>query len=89
MSRVFLAEERALRRRVVIKVLAPEIAHDVSAGRLAREILLSSQLQHPNIVPIFTGGTPFHFVTDGIHAALKRATEAAQGKDVRRGERTR
>jgi hypothetical protein len=23
------------------------------------------------------------FVTDGIHAALKRAKEAAQGKDVR------
>jgi len=31
------------------------------------------------------GGTAFHFVTDGIHAALKRATEAAQGKDVRLG----
>ena len=31
------------------------------------------------------GGTTFHFVTDGIHAALKRAKEAAQGKDVRIG----
>jgi dihydrofolate reductase len=31
------------------------------------------------------GGTIFHFVTDGIHAALKRATEAANGKDVRLG----
>jgi dihydrofolate reductase len=31
------------------------------------------------------GGTTFHFVTDGIHAALKRATEAAHGKDVRLG----
>ena len=31
------------------------------------------------------GGTTFHFVTDGIHAALGRATEAAQGKDVRLG----
>jgi dihydrofolate reductase len=29
------------------------------------------------------GGTTFHFVTDGMHAALKRATEAAQGKDIR------
>lgn len=27
------------------------------------------------------GGTTFHFVTDGIHAALKRATEAANGQD--------
>lgn len=31
------------------------------------------------------GGTIFHFVTDGIHAALKRATEAANGRDVRLG----
>ena len=31
------------------------------------------------------GGTTFHFVTDGIHAALARATEAAGGKDVRLG----
>lgn len=31
------------------------------------------------------GGTTFHFVTDGIHAALKRATAVANGKDVRLG----
>lgn len=31
------------------------------------------------------GGTTFHFVTDGIEAALQRATEAADGKDVRVG----
>lgn len=31
------------------------------------------------------GGTTFHFVTDGIHAALNRAKEAAQGKDIRIG----
>jgi dihydrofolate reductase len=31
------------------------------------------------------GGTTFHFVTEGIDAALKRAKEAAQGKDVRLG----
>lgn len=31
------------------------------------------------------GGTVFHFVTDGIHAALKRATEAAGSRDVRLG----
>jgi len=28
------------------------------------------------------GGTTFHFVTDGIHRALERATAAANGKDV-------
>ena len=31
------------------------------------------------------GGTTFHFVTDGIEAALKQARAAAQGKDVRIG----
>jgi dihydrofolate reductase len=31
------------------------------------------------------GGTTFHFVTGGIHEALARAQEAAQGKDVRIG----
>jgi dihydrofolate reductase len=31
------------------------------------------------------GGTVFHFVTDGIEAALQKAREAAGGKDVRVG----
>jgi dihydrofolate reductase len=31
------------------------------------------------------GGTTFHFVTDGLESALKKAKEAAQGKDVRIG----
>jgi dihydrofolate reductase len=31
------------------------------------------------------GGTTFHFVTDGIHPALERARDAANGLDVRLG----
>ena len=31
------------------------------------------------------GGTVFHFVTDGIHAALQKAKDAAEGRDVRLG----
>jgi dihydrofolate reductase len=31
------------------------------------------------------GGTTFYFVTDGLASALKKAKEAAQGKDVRIG----
>jgi dihydrofolate reductase len=31
------------------------------------------------------GGTVFHFVTEGIHAALQRAREAAGGRDIRLG----
>jgi dihydrofolate reductase len=40
---------------------------------------------HPRAAIPMAGGTTFHFVTDGIEAALKRATEAAAGKDVRLG----
>jgi dihydrofolate reductase len=31
------------------------------------------------------GGTTFYFVTDGIASALRQATDAAKGKDVRLG----
>ncbi len=31
------------------------------------------------------GGTIFHFVTDGIHSALRQAMAAAKGKDIRLG----
>lgn len=34
---------------------------------------------------VMAGGTTFHFVTGGIHEALERAREAANGKDVRVG----
>jgi dihydrofolate reductase len=40
---------------------------------------------HPRPSITMDGGTVFHFVADGIHAALARATEAADGKDVRVG----
>ena len=56
MSRVFVAEERALGRRVVIKVLPPEAVADVSAERFRLEIQLVARLQHPNIVPLFAAG---------------------------------
>ena len=34
---------------------------------------------------VMEGGTIFHFVTDGIEAALARATEVANEKDIRLG----
>jgi dihydrofolate reductase len=40
---------------------------------------------HPRAPLEMEGGTVFHFVTDGIHAALERAREAAGGRDVRIG----
>lgn len=40
---------------------------------------------HPRADLVMKGGTTFHFVTDGIEAALARAKEAAGGRDVRIG----
>jgi eukaryotic-like serine/threonine-protein kinase len=61
MSRVFVAEETALGRRVVLKVLPPETAAGVSVERFKREISLAARLQHPHIVPLHTAG-----VADGL-----------------------
>jgi dihydrofolate reductase len=41
--------------------------------------------RHPRASIDMAGGTTFHFVTDGIHAALERAVGAANGQDVRLG----
>ena len=56
MSRVFIAEERALGRRVVVKVLSPDLAAGVNVERFRREIQLTARLQHPHIVPILSAG---------------------------------
>ncbi|MDW2983029.1 MAG: dihydrofolate reductase family protein [Rhodanobacter sp.] len=40
---------------------------------------------HPRHSLRMAGGTEFHFVTDGIEAALRQAREAADGLDVRLG----
>ena len=37
---------------------------------------------YPRASITMDGGTTFHFVTDGIHEALKRAIDAANGQDI-------
>lgn len=56
MARVFVAEERRLRRRVVVKVLASDVAAEISTSRFEREIEFAAQLQHPQIVPLLAAG---------------------------------
>ena len=41
--------------------------------------------RHPRASIAMAGGTTFHFVTDGIEAALRRAADAAGGRDIRLG----
>jgi serine/threonine-protein kinase len=57
MSRVFAANEMALGRTVVIKVLSPELAASLSTERFEREIRLAARLQHPSIVPLLNAGS--------------------------------
>ena len=57
MSRVFVAREEALGRRVVVKVLAPALVEGLSAERFAREVRLAAALQEPHIVPVLAAGT--------------------------------
>ena len=56
MALVFVGEDHDLERKVVIKVLPPELAATVSAERFRREILTVARLQHPHIVPILKAG---------------------------------
>jgi eukaryotic-like serine/threonine-protein kinase len=56
MSRVFVAREQTLGRDVVIKVLPPDMAADVSVERFQREIQVAAGLQHPLIVPVISAG---------------------------------
>ncbi|WP_309673117.1 protein kinase, partial [Gemmatimonas sp.] len=56
MSRVFVAEELALGRRVVLKVLPPDMAATVNTDRFRREVQFVARLQHPHIVPVLATG---------------------------------
>jgi hypothetical protein len=57
MSRVFVATEKSLNRKVVVKVLPPDLAAGVNRERFRREIQLAAQLQHPHIVPLHAAGS--------------------------------
>ena len=56
MSKVFVAYDQTLERRVVVKILAPELMADVNAERFRREVLVVAGLQHPHIVPVLSAG---------------------------------
>ncbi|MEO8452372.1 MAG: serine/threonine-protein kinase, partial [Gemmatimonadota bacterium] len=61
MSRVYLAEEIELGRKVVLKVLPPELAAVLSPERFEREVRVAASLQHPHIVTLLASGS-----ADGI-----------------------
>jgi len=57
MAQVYLAREIALERDVVIKVLSPDLAGELSHDRFQREIRFAATLQQANIVPLLSTGT--------------------------------
>jgi eukaryotic-like serine/threonine-protein kinase len=91
MSRVFVAHDASLGRKVVVKVLPPEMAAAVSVDRFRREIQLAAQLQHPHIVPLLaageTNGLPYYtmpFVRgDSLRAKLGKSGELTVSETVR------
>jgi serine/threonine protein kinase len=91
MSRVFVAQELALGREVVVKVLLPELAAGVSVSRFRREIQLAARLQHPHIVPLLAAGEseglPYfimpYVVGESLRARVGREGELPVGESVR------
>ena len=91
MSRVFVAHEASLGRRVVVKVLPPEMGAAVSSDRFRREIQLAAQLQHPHIVPLLaageTNGLPYFTMPyvrgETLRARLLKAGELPLAETVR------
>ena len=56
MAKVFIADDGTAERRVVVKVLSPDLAAGVNVDRFKREIQVSAKLHHPRIVPVFSAG---------------------------------
>jgi len=82
MSRVFLARDTELDRRIVVKVLPPELTHALSTDRFRREIQLSARLQHPHIVPVLTAaraGDLLYYTMPFVEGETLRARIARVG----------
>src|SRR5262245_7650400 len=57
MGVVYLAEDARLKRKVALKVLAPELADDDRfRDRFIRESELAASLDAPNVLPVFDAG---------------------------------
>ena len=56
MSHVFVADDAALGRKVVVKVLSTELTASVNVERFNREIRVAATLQHACIVPVHSAG---------------------------------
>ncbi|MBF2053139.1 MAG: protein kinase [Candidatus Sericytochromatia bacterium] len=68
MGEVFLARDRALLRRVAYKRLLSEVNVNAEVlGRFVREVQITAQLEHPNVVPVYS----LEKTSDGWAYAMK------------------
>jgi serine/threonine protein kinase/formylglycine-generating enzyme required for sulfatase activity/dienelactone hydrolase len=56
MATVYLAEDLKHHRKVAIKVMHPDLSSSIGAERFLREIRVSAQLNHPNILTLIDSG---------------------------------
>jgi serine/threonine-protein kinase len=92
MSRVFVAMEASLSRRVVVKVLPPERTYGVSVDRFHREIQVAAHLQHPHIVPVLSAGDAeglLYYTMPFVAGESLRARLAARTSPMPCGEAVR
>ncbi len=83
MAVVYLAQDLRHNRHVAVKVLLPEIATLLGPDRFLREIEITAQLQHPNIVPVHDSGNAdgiLYYVMPYITGESLRARLARAGK---------
>ena len=83
MSRVFVAEEVQVERKVVVKVLPPETSAAVNIERFEREIRMAARLQHPHVVPFLTTGGRgdlLYYIMPYIEGESLRAKLAREGE---------
>jgi serine/threonine protein kinase len=77
MGVVYVAWQARPRRRVALKVIAPEVASDLRfRERFVRESDMAASTEHPNIVPVYAAGED-----DG---RLFLAMRLVDGQDLRR-----
>jgi tRNA A-37 threonylcarbamoyl transferase component Bud32 len=76
MGVVYVANDTRLKRKVALKLMAPELAFDERfRERFVRESELAMSLEHPNVVPIYDAGE-----ADGrLYLAMRRV----DGSDLR------
>jgi serine/threonine-protein kinase len=95
MGTVHVARDVELLRRVALKELSLEVAHDRSArSRFVREVQVTAQLDHPHIVPVYSlevasGGRPAYamkLVEGQTFGQLIADTRAGYEKDGRPDE---